>query len=72
MPHVVTRDELQQLLQQDVQLVEVLPTNEFEEEHLPERELHRRRGEARRGGDASGAKHLPPVRLGRGDGALPD
>jgi rhodanese-related sulfurtransferase len=34
MPHVITRDELQQLLTQGAQLVEVLPANEFEEEHL--------------------------------------
>ncbi len=35
MPHVVTRDELQELLHQGAQLVEVLPAKEFEEEHLP-------------------------------------
>lgn len=35
MPHVVTRDELQQLLRQGAQLVEVLPAKEFEAEHLP-------------------------------------
>ena len=35
MPHVVSRDELQELLHQGAQLVEVLPAREFEEEHLP-------------------------------------
>jgi rhodanese-related sulfurtransferase len=35
MPHVATREELHQLLRQGAQLVEVLPANEFEEEHLP-------------------------------------
>jgi rhodanese-related sulfurtransferase len=35
MPHVVARDELRQPLTQDAQLVEVLPADEFEEEHLP-------------------------------------
>jgi rhodanese-related sulfurtransferase len=35
MPRIVTRDELEQLLEQGAQLVEVLPAKEFEEEHLP-------------------------------------
>jgi rhodanese-related sulfurtransferase len=35
MPHVISRDELQQLLTQGAQLVEVLPAQEFAEEHLP-------------------------------------
>jgi rhodanese-related sulfurtransferase len=35
MPHVINRDELQQLLTQGAQLVEVLPAQEFAEEHLP-------------------------------------
>ena len=35
MPHVVSRDELRELLHQGAQLVEVLPAREFEEEHLP-------------------------------------
>ena len=35
MPRNVDRDELQQLLEAGAQLVEVLPKEEFEEEHLP-------------------------------------
>ena len=35
MPRNVDRDELQQLLETGAQLVEVLPREEFEEEHLP-------------------------------------
>jgi rhodanese-related sulfurtransferase len=35
MPQDVTRDELQQLVDQGAQLVEVLPTKEYEEDHLP-------------------------------------
>lgn len=35
MPQEVTRDELQQLVERDAQLVEVLPSNEYEEDHLP-------------------------------------
>lgn len=35
MPQDVTRDELQQLVAQGAQLVEVLPANEYQEDHLP-------------------------------------
>ena len=35
MPRNVDRDELQRLLESGAQLVEVLPTEEYEEEHLP-------------------------------------
>ncbi|MGH2662805.1 MAG: rhodanese-like domain-containing protein [Actinomycetota bacterium] len=36
MPQVIDRDELQRLVrQEDAQLVEVLPAEEYEEEHLP-------------------------------------
>jgi rhodanese-related sulfurtransferase len=35
MPQDVDRDELQRLMEQGAQLVEVLPKEEYEEEHLP-------------------------------------
>ena len=35
MPTPIDRDEVQRLLAEGVQLVEVLPHEEFEEEHLP-------------------------------------
>lgn len=35
MPRVVDRQELLRLLDQGAQLVEVLPPEEYEEEHLP-------------------------------------
>jgi rhodanese-related sulfurtransferase len=35
MPTPVDRDEVQRLLAEGAQLVEVLPHEEFEEEHLP-------------------------------------
>jgi rhodanese-related sulfurtransferase len=35
MPQEVTREELQHLVDQGAQLVEVLPANEYEEDHLP-------------------------------------
>jgi rhodanese-related sulfurtransferase len=35
MPQDVSRDKVQQLLEQGVQLIEVLPANEYEEDHLP-------------------------------------
>jgi len=35
MPTQIDRDRVQQLLQQSAQLVEVLPEDEFEDEHLP-------------------------------------
>lgn len=35
MPVAVDRDQLQRLLEQGVQLVDVLPRKEYEEEHLP-------------------------------------
>ncbi len=35
MPNVVDRTELQRLLEAGAQLVEVLPQEEYEEEHLP-------------------------------------
>ena len=35
MPTPVDRDEVQRLLAEGAQLVEVLPSAEFEEEHLP-------------------------------------
>jgi len=35
MPREVTREELQQLVDQGAQLVEVLPSKEYEEDHLP-------------------------------------
>ena len=35
MPEEVTREQLQQLVDQGAQLVEVLPTDEYEEDHLP-------------------------------------
>jgi rhodanese-related sulfurtransferase len=35
MPIAVDRDQLQRLIEQGIQLVEVLPRNEYEEEHLP-------------------------------------
>ena len=35
MPGSVDRDELQRLVEQGAQLVEVLPSEEYEEEHLP-------------------------------------
>jgi rhodanese-related sulfurtransferase len=36
MPQVIDRDELQRLVrEEDAQLVEVLPAEEYEEEHLP-------------------------------------
>jgi rhodanese-related sulfurtransferase len=35
MPRKVDRDQLQRLLGQRTQLVEVLPRDEYEEEHLP-------------------------------------
>jgi rhodanese-related sulfurtransferase len=35
MPQEVTREELQQLVDRGAQLVEVLPTKEYEEDHLP-------------------------------------
>ena len=34
-PHPVNRDELQRLIVDGAQLVEVLPADEYEEEHLP-------------------------------------
>lgn len=35
MPRVIDREELQRLVDLGAQLVEVLPKEEFEEEHLP-------------------------------------
>jgi rhodanese-related sulfurtransferase len=35
MPTPIDRDRVQELLQQGAQLVEVLPEDEFEDEHLP-------------------------------------
>jgi len=35
MPTGIFRDELHQLLEDDAQLVDVLPHKEYEEEHLP-------------------------------------
>ena len=35
MPKTITRDEVRKLLDQGAQLVEVLPLNEYEEDHLP-------------------------------------
>jgi rhodanese-related sulfurtransferase len=35
MPTQIDRDEVQRLLAQGADLVEVLPSDEFEEEHLP-------------------------------------
>ena len=35
MPTPIDRDRVQELLQQTAQLVEVLPEDEFEDEHLP-------------------------------------
>ena len=35
MPTPIDRDRVQQLLQQSAQLIEVLPEDEFEDEHLP-------------------------------------
>jgi rhodanese-related sulfurtransferase len=35
MPTAIDRDRVQELLQQGAQLVEVLPEDEFEDEHLP-------------------------------------
>jgi rhodanese-related sulfurtransferase len=35
MPTPVTRDEVQRLVQAGAQLVEVLPGDEYDEEHLP-------------------------------------
>jgi rhodanese-related sulfurtransferase len=35
MPQAIDRDEVQRLLSEGAQLVEVLPREEFDEEHLP-------------------------------------
>ena len=35
MPREIDRDEVRRLLDQGAQLVEVLPQDEYEEEHLP-------------------------------------
>jgi rhodanese-related sulfurtransferase len=35
MPTVVTRQQVQQLVEAGAQLVEVLPRDEYDEEHLP-------------------------------------
>ena len=35
MPHQIRRDEVQELLGRGAQLVEVLPANEYREDHLP-------------------------------------
>jgi rhodanese-related sulfurtransferase len=35
MPLVIDRDEVQRLLSEGAQLVEVLPREEYEEDHLP-------------------------------------
>jgi rhodanese-related sulfurtransferase len=35
MPGFIARDEVQKLLEEGAQLVEVLPSKEYEEEHLP-------------------------------------
>jgi rhodanese-related sulfurtransferase len=35
MPTPIDREQVQQLLEQGAQLVEVLPEEEFEDEHLP-------------------------------------
>ena len=35
MPTEISRAELRELLQKGAQLVEVLPANEYEEDHLP-------------------------------------
>ena len=35
MPDFIARDEVQRLLKEGAQLVEVLPSKEYEEEHLP-------------------------------------
>jgi rhodanese-related sulfurtransferase len=35
MPTAIDRDRVQELLHQSAQLVEVLPEDEFEDEHLP-------------------------------------
>ena len=35
MPQPIDRDEVRRLVDRGVQLVEVLPANEYEEDHLP-------------------------------------
>jgi rhodanese-related sulfurtransferase len=35
MPRIIERDEVRRLIEQGAQLIEVLPKEEFEEEHLP-------------------------------------
>ena len=35
MPEPIDRDRVQELVRQDAQVVEVLPAEEFEDEHLP-------------------------------------
>jgi rhodanese-related sulfurtransferase len=35
MPRLIRRRELQSLMEEGVQLVEVLPADDYEEEHLP-------------------------------------
>ena len=35
MPGFIARDEVQKLLEEGAQLVEVLPSKEYDEEHLP-------------------------------------
>ena len=35
MPTAISRDEVRELLEEGAQLVEVLPREEYEEEHLP-------------------------------------
>jgi rhodanese-related sulfurtransferase len=35
MPRTIDREELQRLMERGAQLVEVLPKEEYEEEHLP-------------------------------------
>jgi len=35
LPHQIRRDEVQELLGRGAQLVEVLPANEYREDHLP-------------------------------------
>jgi rhodanese-related sulfurtransferase len=35
MPTPIDRDQVQRLLERDAQLIEVLPEDEYEDEHLP-------------------------------------
>jgi rhodanese-related sulfurtransferase len=35
MPHMINRDDVRRLASEGAQLVEVLPANEYDEDHLP-------------------------------------